>query len=71
MTATDEDLEQEFAVLAADTGTPLEEIKSYYGKDSMLEYLQQEIKDRKFFDLLLAENTVTKGKQEKYLDLVQ
>jgi trigger factor len=71
VTVTDEDLEREFADLAEDSGMSLDEVKGYYKKDSMQEYLKQEIKDRKIFELMLAETTVTRGKQEAYLDLVQ
>jgi trigger factor len=70
-TATDEELEQEILSLSENSGAPVEEIKNYYGQDNMREYLKQDIKERKLFELLLAENTVIKGKQEKYLDLVQ
>jgi trigger factor len=69
--ATDEEMEQQMLVLAEDTGSSLEEIKKYYDQDTMREYLKQDIKEHKLFDLLLAENTTTKGKQEKYLDIVQ
>jgi trigger factor len=68
---TDEELEQEIADLAEKSGTPLEDVKNYYAQDTMREYLIQDIKERKFLDILVAENTVTKGKQEKYLDIVQ
>jgi trigger factor len=67
----DEEMEQEIAALAENSGASIEEIKNYYAQDGMREYLKQDIKERKLFDLLLVENTVTKGKQEKYLDLVQ
>jgi trigger factor len=70
-TATDEELEQQIARLSEESGSAPEEIKNYYAQDPMREYLKQDIKERKLFELLLAENTVTKGKKEKYLELVQ
>jgi trigger factor len=70
-TVTDEELEQEMAALSESSGTSLEEVKKYYEQESMREYLKQDIKEHKLFDLLIAENTIIKGKQEKYLDLVQ
>jgi trigger factor len=70
-TATDEEIEREIVSLSENSGTSIEEIKNYYGQGDRREYLKQDIKERKLFELLLAENTVTKGKQEKYLDLVQ
>jgi trigger factor len=69
--ATDEELKQEIVSLSENSGTPLEDAKYYYELDNMRNYLKQDIKERKLFDILLAENTVAKGKQEKYLDLVQ
>jgi trigger factor len=68
--ATDEELEKEFAALSEESGSPIEDVKKYYEQDTMKAYLQEDIKERKLFDLMLAENTITKGKQEKYLDLV-
>jgi trigger factor len=71
LTATDEELEQEIAALAEESGMSIEDVQNYYKQGSMMEYLKQDIKERKLFDLMLAENTVIRGKQEKYLDLVQ
>jgi trigger factor len=31
--------------------------------------MKEEIKERKFFDILLEKNTVKPGKKEKYIDL--
>jgi trigger factor len=70
-TATDEEIEGQMAILSEETGSSMEEIQGYYAQDHMREYLLQNIKERKLFDLLLAENTVTKGKKEKYFDLAQ
>jgi trigger factor len=36
----------------------------------MKEYLKEDIKERKLFDILLAENTIKTGKKENYLDLM-
>jgi trigger factor len=69
--ATDEEMEQQMLVMAEESGASLEEVKKYYEQESMREYMKQDINERKLFDLLLAENTTTKGKQEKYHDLVQ
>jgi trigger factor len=71
LAATDEELEQEIASLAEESGMSREEVNNYYKQDGMRQYLEQDIKERKLFNLLLAENTVAKGKQETYLDLVQ
>jgi trigger factor len=67
---TREDEEREYEIMAAESGISLEEVKKYYEQDNMKEYLKEEIKERKLFDLLLAENTIKRGKKENYLDLV-
>jgi trigger factor len=66
----EDDLEKEFETLSGETGMSIEEIKKYYESGEMKEYLRDEIKERKFFDLLLSENTIKKGNHTKYLDLV-
>jgi trigger factor len=71
LTATEEEIDQEITALLENSRASAEEAAKYRGEDSVRDYVKQEIKERKIFDLLLAENTVTKGKQEKYLDLVQ
>ncbi|GHV74948.1 trigger factor [Spirochaetia bacterium] len=71
LTATDEDLTKELEKLAEETGSPLDDVKKYYEQEQMREYLKEEIKENKLFDLMLAENTIKKGKQEKYLDIVK
>jgi trigger factor len=67
---SDEELEKELETIAAETGTTLEEFKKYYEKDNLKDRLKEDIKERKFFDLLLAENTVKPGDGVNYLDLV-
>jgi trigger factor len=66
----DEEVEKEFETIAGETGTSIDEIRKYYESDEMKGYLKEEIKERKFFDLLLSENTIKKGNHTKYLDLV-
>jgi trigger factor len=67
---TGADEEGAYETMAAESGNTVEEIKTYYEKENMKEYLKEEIKERKLFDLLLAENTIKTGKKENYLDLV-
>ena len=66
---SDAEVEKELETMAAETGTALEEFKKYYEEDNMQEYLKEDIKERKLFDILLAENTVKPGAKAKYLDL--
>jgi trigger factor len=70
LAAPDEEVEKEFETLALETDTSIEDVKKYYETEQMREYLKDDIKERKFFDLLLAENTIKKGSREKYLDLI-
>jgi trigger factor len=56
--------------MAADSDTSIEEIKKYYEQETAQEYLKEDIKERKLFDLLLSENTIKKGETMKYLDLM-
>jgi trigger factor len=68
--ASDEALEKEFETMAGEADTSVEEVKKYYETEQMREYLKENIKERKLFDLLLSENTIKKGSRMKYLDLV-
>jgi trigger factor len=69
-TVSDEELEKEYETMAGETDAPMEEIKQYYAKENMLEYLKEDIKERKLYDRLFAENKFTPGPMEHYLDLV-
>jgi trigger factor len=71
LSASEEDQEKELERLAAETGSSIEDVKKYYEQDQAQGYLAEEIKRTKLFDILLAENTIKKGKQEKYLDIVK
>ena len=68
--ASDEELEQEFEKVAAESGATVEDIKKYYEAERARDYLKEEIKERKFLDILLEKNTVKPGKKEKYIDLI-
>jgi trigger factor len=68
--ASDGDVEKEIETLAQTGGASLEDVKKYYEGDAMKDMLRGDIKERKLFDILRAENTVTMGKKENYLDLI-
>ncbi|MDR1507387.1 MAG: trigger factor [Treponema sp.] len=68
--ASDEEAEKEIENYAESSNAPLEDIKKYYEQDDALEFLKEDIKERKLFDMFLAENKVKKGKKEKYLDFM-
>ena len=67
--ASEEELKQELERIAADVGASEEDVRERY-KDEQLEYLKVGIMERKFFDTLLAENTVKTGSRVSYLDLM-
>jgi trigger factor len=64
------ELEGEMERLAGETDAALEEVKKYYEDETMREYLGEDIKERKLFDLLLAENTIKPGETVNYLDIM-
>jgi trigger factor len=68
--APEEEVEQEIEKLTKDSDASPEEVKTYYEQENVREYLQENIKERKLFDLFIAENNVKKGKKETYLDLL-
>jgi trigger factor len=68
--ASDEELEREIERQAGDMETALEEMKKYYEDETMREYLKEDIKERKLFDVLLAENTIKPGEKVNYLDIM-
>jgi trigger factor len=68
--AGEEDLHEEVEKLAAKNNIMADEIREYYRGEEARSYLKEEIKERRLFDILLAENTIKPGKKENYLDLV-
>jgi len=67
--ANDEEVEKELERLAKESEASIEDIKKYYGEEQMMEYLKEEIKERKFFDMLLEKNTIKSGEKKSYIDL--
>jgi trigger factor len=68
--ASEEETEKEIEGIMSYSDAPAEDIKKYYEQENVRELLQDDIKERKLFDLFLAENTVKKGERKKYLDLM-
>ena len=69
--ATDEELDKELEVIAEESGEAFDEIKKRYGEGSSLEYIKDNICEKKVFDLLIADNKVTTGTRMNYLDLME
>ncbi|MDR0402163.1 MAG: trigger factor [Treponema sp.] len=67
---SEEETEKEIENIASRSEIPTEDLKKYYEQENAKEQLQEDIKEQKLFDLLLAENSVKKGEQKKYLDLM-
>ena len=70
ITANDDELDAEIDRIAAETGQSAEDVEMQYQEHNGMDYLAENIKERKLFDLLLAENTVNTGAQVKYLDFI-
>jgi trigger factor len=66
--ASDQELDREIESQAALGSAG--EVEKYYEQEEAREYLREDIKERKFFDRLLSENTIKPGNKEKYLDLI-
>jgi trigger factor len=67
--ANDEETEEELEKQAKESDASIEDIKKYYGEDQVMEYMKEDIKERKFFDMLLEKNTIRLGEKKSYIDL--
>jgi trigger factor len=70
LTVSDKELEKQFQVFSDESALSIENIKEYYESGKMKDYIDEEIKERNLFDLLLSKNTVKTGEKKKYLDIV-
>jgi trigger factor len=68
--ASDEEVEAEIERLANESGSNLEEVRKFYENEQMREYLEEDVKERKVFDLFLEKNIIKPGKKERYIDLL-
>jgi trigger factor len=74
--SSDTDVKNKMKELAEEGKIPVEEIKEYYEKtdsdgEKMIEYLKEDIREGKLFNLLLAENTVKTGNKESYIEIME
>ena len=67
--APPEEVEKEIERIAQESNTSLENVQKYYEDERAKEFLAEEIKERKFYDILLEKNTLKTGKKVKYIDL--
>ena len=68
--ASGEEIERTIDTVAAEGSAPLEDVKKYYEQGNAREYLEEEIKERKLYDMLVAENTVKRGETLRYAQLM-
>ena len=68
--ASDGEVDEEIEKLAGENEASREEVKKFYQEERMKDYLREDIKERKVFDLLLEKNTIKTGNKENYIDLI-
>jgi trigger factor len=69
--ATEEDVEKALEHQADQGRQNLDEIKKIYEQENMRSYLEDDIKENKLFDLLLAKNTIKSGGEKDYLTIME
>ena len=67
----DREFEEELQKQADMYNMPIEELKKSFGENNLNEYLKNDMKTKKIYDLLLKEATVTKGEKVKYADYIK
>lgn len=68
--ATDEEVDAYIAEQAEGTSMSAEDAKEHYKNNNMLEYVRQEVSERKLFDKLFEQNKVKKGKKQSVMDVL-
>lgn len=66
---TPEEVEAEFAKIADESGSTIEEVKEHYKDAHAKEYIIDEIKENKLYDELYKQVKVSKGDKVKFADL--
>lgn len=69
ISVTPEEVESEYAKLAEESGTSVEEIKKYYDEPRAKEYIIDGIKEKKLFEELYKQVKVSKGDKVAFADL--
>ncbi|MFP4535487.1 MAG: trigger factor [Spirochaetaceae bacterium] len=68
---SEEEAEADLKKRAEESGANAEEALEYYKNNNMLDYIKQDLAERKLFDELFEKNSVKKGKKQSFLDLMQ
>jgi len=71
ITASEEEVEKEIKEQAEDSGQKYEEFKELIEKNNYTPHIESDIKNKKFINFLISNNTITKGKKVDYLDLLE
>lgn len=69
--ASEEEVQKQMESIANSSGSSPEEVKEYYEKEGMREYLEEDVKEKKLFERLLAENRITLGEKKNYFELIE
>jgi trigger factor len=67
----DEELDKEISASAEQSNMTPEQARENFEKNNMIEYIRNQILDRKLYDFLLKSAVKKKGEKVKFLDLVQ
>lgn len=67
---SDEDIDNFYKEQAESTNQSEEEIKKLYEEKNYLDYLKDELKHRKVYDLILSKTKIKKGEKIDFIDLV-
>ncbi|MFP4364972.1 MAG: trigger factor [Spirochaetia bacterium] len=68
---TQAEVDEKIKEQAESANMPVDRVKQYYNTGGMMDYLREEMKEDKIYDMILEKAQVKKGKNLKYLDLLQ
>jgi len=69
--AGNDEIEKEIEEIAAESGMSRDDLMKRYNPETAREYFKDDVRERKLFDMLLAENTIKTGSKMNYLDFMQ
>ncbi|MBI9099051.1 MAG: trigger factor, partial [Spirochaetaceae bacterium] len=67
----DKEFEAELQKQADMYNMPIEELKKSFGENNLNEYLKNDMKTKKVYDLLIKEAKIQKGDKVKYADFIK
>lgn len=67
---SDEELEAAIAEQARQSSMEPGELREYYEKNNILDMLRHDEAEKKLFDLVLGKNTLTRGRERNYVDVM-